>query len=183
MAHRRADRGRGAARRGHVPQAHLGRVRLDHHARAGAAGAAALINAQPLTNGFNGLTDLGNFTLGELRASIPIQRATYYIVAVALALVLIGCAAAGRDPRRTDPPGHPRRPEPRPLSRLRRAGLSDLLLRRVGGDRGPGRPALRQSSPSSPRRPSWTSASRSPWWSGRRSAAATRCSAPASAPS
>ena len=48
-----------------------------------------VIDGQPLTNGFNGLTDLGNFTIGDLSFD-SYSRLTYYTVAVALALVLIG---------------------------------------------------------------------------------------------
>ena len=48
-----------------------------------------VIDGQPLTNGFNGLTDLGNFAIGEFSFD-SYSMATYYVVAVALALVLIG---------------------------------------------------------------------------------------------
>jgi urea transport system permease protein len=48
-----------------------------------------IINNQPLTNGFNGLTDLGTFTIGSI-AFDNFSKATYYVVALALALVLIG---------------------------------------------------------------------------------------------
>ncbi|MDX7950787.1 urea ABC transporter permease subunit UrtC [Lichenihabitans sp. Uapishka_5] len=47
-----------------------------------------LISSQPLTNGFNGLTDLGSFTFGDFAFDsygVPL----YYVVAVALSLVLI----------------------------------------------------------------------------------------------
>ena len=47
-----------------------------------------VIDGQPLTNGFNGLTDLGSFTIGDL-AFDSYSKATYYVVAVALALVLV----------------------------------------------------------------------------------------------
>jgi urea transport system permease protein len=48
-----------------------------------------LIDFQPITNGFNGLTDLGTFTVfgHEFDAY---GTATYYMIAIALALVLIG---------------------------------------------------------------------------------------------
>ncbi len=46
-----------------------------------------VIDAQPVTNGFNGLTDLGWFTVGDLVFD-PYSVATYYLVAVALTLVL-----------------------------------------------------------------------------------------------
>ncbi len=48
-----------------------------------------VIDGQPLTNGFNGLTDLGNFTIGEFGFD-SYSKATYYTVAAALSLVLIG---------------------------------------------------------------------------------------------
>ena len=48
-----------------------------------------VIDGQPLTNGFNGLTDLGNFTIGDF-AFDSYSKATYYTVAVTLSLVLIG---------------------------------------------------------------------------------------------
>jgi urea transport system permease protein len=48
-----------------------------------------VIDAQPLTNGFNGLTDLGSFTVGDFQFD-PYSRATYYLVAIALSLVLAG---------------------------------------------------------------------------------------------
>jgi urea transport system permease protein len=48
-----------------------------------------IINNQPLTNGFNGLTDLGSFTVGDLVFD-NFSKATYYAVAFALALTLIG---------------------------------------------------------------------------------------------
>ena len=48
-----------------------------------------VINGQPLTNGFNGLTDLGSFTIGEFSFD-NYGKSTYYTVAVALSLVLIG---------------------------------------------------------------------------------------------
>ena len=47
-----------------------------------------VINAQPLTNGFNGLTDLGNFSIGDFSFD-SYSKATYYTVAIALSLVLI----------------------------------------------------------------------------------------------
>ena len=47
-----------------------------------------VIDAQPLTNGFNGLTDLGNLTLGNVEFD-PYSRFTYLVVAGALALVVI----------------------------------------------------------------------------------------------
>lgn len=48
-----------------------------------------IINNQPLTNGFNGLTDLGSFTVGAVVFD-NFSKATYYAVALALALSLIG---------------------------------------------------------------------------------------------
>ncbi len=47
-----------------------------------------VIDAQPLTNGFNGLTDLGGFTIGDFTFD-PYSRTTYYVVAGALALTLV----------------------------------------------------------------------------------------------
>lgn len=48
-----------------------------------------LIDAQPVTNGFNGLTDLGWFTVAGFEFD-PYVTPTYYLVAVSLAVVLIG---------------------------------------------------------------------------------------------
>lgn len=47
-----------------------------------------IIDAQPITNGFNGLTDLGWLTVGGFEFD-PYLVETYYIVAIALALVLV----------------------------------------------------------------------------------------------
>ena len=47
-----------------------------------------MIDFQPLTNGFNGLTDLGWFTIGGFEFD-PYVVQTYYLVAVSLAVVLI----------------------------------------------------------------------------------------------
>jgi urea transport system permease protein len=47
-----------------------------------------VIDAQPITNGFNGLTDLGWFTVNGFELD-PYFVETYYVVAVAAALVLI----------------------------------------------------------------------------------------------
>lgn len=47
-----------------------------------------MIDAQPVTNGFNGLTDLGFFTVFGYEFD-PYSREMYYLVAVSLALVLI----------------------------------------------------------------------------------------------
>jgi urea transport system permease protein len=47
-----------------------------------------VINGQPVTNGFNGLTDLGNFAIGDFSFD-SYSNATYYVVASALALVLV----------------------------------------------------------------------------------------------
>ena len=46
-----------------------------------------LVDAQPLTNGFNGLTDLGYLMVGQFEFD-PYSVATYYLVAGALALTL-----------------------------------------------------------------------------------------------
>ncbi|GAN76632.1 urea ABC transporter permease subunit UrtC [Acidisphaera rubrifaciens] len=48
-----------------------------------------LIDAQPLTNGFNGLTDLGTLTILGYQFD-AYGLGTYYLIAVSLALVLIG---------------------------------------------------------------------------------------------
>src|ERR1700720_1304083 len=48
-----------------------------------------VIDAQPVTNGFNGLTDLGWFKVGGLEFD-PYVVETYYLVAVSLSLVLVG---------------------------------------------------------------------------------------------
>lgn len=47
-----------------------------------------LVDAQPLTNGFNGLTDLGWLTVGGLEFD-PYSRATYYLCAISLSITLI----------------------------------------------------------------------------------------------
>lgn len=47
-----------------------------------------LIDAQPITNGFNGLTDLGWLTIGGFEFD-PYMVETYYIVAVSLTVVLL----------------------------------------------------------------------------------------------
>ena len=47
-----------------------------------------VVDAQPVTNGFNGLTDLGNLMLGGVEVD-PYDRTTYYIVAGALTLALV----------------------------------------------------------------------------------------------
>jgi urea transport system permease protein len=47
-----------------------------------------VIDAQPLTNGFNGLTDLGNLTLGPVEFD-PYSKFTYLMVAGSLAVVLV----------------------------------------------------------------------------------------------
>lgn len=46
-----------------------------------------VIDAQPITNGFNGLTDLGWFKIGDFEFD-PYIVPTYYLVAIALCLVL-----------------------------------------------------------------------------------------------
>src|ERR1700724_2227284 len=48
-----------------------------------------VIDAQPITNGFNGLTDLGWFKVAGLEFD-PYIVPTYYLVAVSLSLVLVG---------------------------------------------------------------------------------------------
>jgi len=48
-----------------------------------------VIDAQPLTNGFNGLTDLGWFEVLGFQFD-PYVTPTYYLVAIALAVVLVG---------------------------------------------------------------------------------------------
>src|SRR5882724_12199740 len=48
-----------------------------------------VIDAQPVTNGFNGLTDLGWFRVGGFEFD-PYIVPTYYFVAVSLSLVLVG---------------------------------------------------------------------------------------------
>ena len=47
-----------------------------------------VIDAQPVTNGFNGLTDLGWFEVGGFEFD-PYLTATYYLVAISLVVVLI----------------------------------------------------------------------------------------------
>lgn len=48
-----------------------------------------LVDAQPVTNGFNGLTDLGWLTIGDFQFD-PYSWATYYLCAISLSLTLIG---------------------------------------------------------------------------------------------
>jgi urea transport system permease protein len=48
-----------------------------------------VIDAQPITNGFNGLTDLGWFKVFDFEFD-PYVVPTYYLVAISLSLVLIG---------------------------------------------------------------------------------------------
>ncbi|CDZ60120.1 urea ABC transporter permease subunit UrtC [Neorhizobium galegae] len=48
-----------------------------------------MVDAQPVTNGFNGLTDLGWLTIGGIEFD-PYSQATYYLCAVCLSLTLIG---------------------------------------------------------------------------------------------
>ncbi|MCD0420436.1 urea ABC transporter permease subunit UrtC [Rubrivivax sp. JA1024] len=48
-----------------------------------------VIDAQPITNGFNGLTDLGWLNVGGFEFD-PYVVQTYYLVAISLAVVLIG---------------------------------------------------------------------------------------------
>jgi urea transport system permease protein len=47
-----------------------------------------IIDAQPLTNGWNGLTDLGTMTLGSVEFD-PFSVHTYYLVSISLAIILI----------------------------------------------------------------------------------------------
>jgi urea transport system permease protein len=47
-----------------------------------------IIDAQPLTNGWNGLTDLGTMTLGSVEFD-PFSVQTYYLVSISLAIILI----------------------------------------------------------------------------------------------
>ncbi|HLJ64672.1 MAG TPA: urea ABC transporter permease subunit UrtC [Stellaceae bacterium] len=47
-----------------------------------------VIDAQPMFNGFNGLTDLGWFAIGETSFD-PYQVHTYYLIAIALGAVLL----------------------------------------------------------------------------------------------
>ncbi len=51
-----------------------------------------LIDAQPVTNGFNGLTDLGWFTINGFEFD-PYLTQTYYLIAISLCLVLVGARA------------------------------------------------------------------------------------------
>ncbi|WSH68274.1 urea ABC transporter permease subunit UrtC (plasmid) [Rhizobium ruizarguesonis] len=48
-----------------------------------------MVDAQPVTNGFNGLTDLGWLTIGGIEFD-PYSRPTYYLCATCLSLTLIG---------------------------------------------------------------------------------------------
>jgi urea transport system permease protein len=47
-----------------------------------------MIDAQPVTNGFNGLTDLGWFKIGEFEFD-PYIVPTYYLIAISLSVVLV----------------------------------------------------------------------------------------------
>ncbi|SEC69479.1 urea ABC transporter permease subunit UrtC [Bradyrhizobium erythrophlei] len=47
-----------------------------------------IIDAQPLTNGWNGLTDLGTMTLGSVEFD-PFSVQTYYLVSISLAITLV----------------------------------------------------------------------------------------------
>ncbi len=47
-----------------------------------------VIEEQPVTNGFNGLTDLAPLTIGNFQFD-PYGRTTYYLIAVALSLTLV----------------------------------------------------------------------------------------------
>jgi urea transport system permease protein len=47
-----------------------------------------IIDAQPITNGWNGLTDLGTLTLGSVVFD-PFSVQTYYLVSISLALILV----------------------------------------------------------------------------------------------
>jgi urea transport system permease protein len=47
-----------------------------------------IIDAQPLTNGWNGLTDLGTMKLGSVEFD-PFSVPTYYLVSISLAIILI----------------------------------------------------------------------------------------------
>ncbi|WP_413205802.1 urea ABC transporter permease subunit UrtC [Rhodospirillum sp. A1_3_36] len=47
-----------------------------------------VVDAQPLTNGFNGLTDMAWLTIGGFEFD-PYSRATYYLCAVTLTIVLV----------------------------------------------------------------------------------------------
>jgi urea transport system permease protein len=48
-----------------------------------------IIDAQPITNGFNGLTDLGWFKLFDFEFD-PFLVQTYYLIAISLSVVLVG---------------------------------------------------------------------------------------------
>ncbi|MFC3132271.1 urea ABC transporter permease subunit UrtC [Microbaculum marinum] len=48
-----------------------------------------VIDAQPVTNGFNGLTDLGWFTVAGFEFD-PYMVETYYLVAISLSVLLVG---------------------------------------------------------------------------------------------
>ncbi len=67
-----------------------------------------IVQAQPLTNGFNGLTDLGYLDVLGLEFD-PYTPQTYYLIAISLALVLIGTRLLVETPRGPDPAGDPRR--------------------------------------------------------------------------
>ena len=141
-----------------------------------------VIDAQPVTNGFNGLTDLGWFKVGGLEFD-PYIVPTYYFVAIALCLVLARRAVADRNPGGPHSPGDQGRPEPCALSRLRCDVLSDLLLRGFGRHRGPRRDVLCGGFGVCLSDLHGPDILDHAWWSGPRSAAVRRSSAPASAPS
>jgi len=93
-----------------------------------------VIDAQPLTNGFNGLTDLGWFKIGDFEFD-PYNRADL----LSRGRYARGHPGGGASARRYAPPGSSCRRSA--TTRTVRAisastsGLSDVLLRRVGRHR------------------------------------------------
>ena len=101
-----------------------------------------VIDAQPVTNGFNGLTDLGWFKVGGLRVR-SLYRSDLLFRRHRAVPGSRRRAVADRNPGGPYSSGDQGRPEPRALSRLRRDVLSDVLLRGFGRDRRPRRNVLR----------------------------------------
>ena len=91
-----------------------------------------IIDAQPLTNGFNGLTDLGWFKLFDFEFD-PYRDADLLSGRRLARDRIDPFAGFDRNARRPDLAGDPRRPESRALSGLRRTPLPDILLHGLRG--------------------------------------------------
>ena len=100
-----------------------------------------IIDQQPYTGGFNGITDLAQLTIVRHRLR---RLRTLYILSRSLpsACRPLVRLRASRTKNRPHPAGHPRSRRSRPVFRLRRSRLQDLRLCDLGGDRGPSGHAL-----------------------------------------